>query len=460
MALLIKNGEIVTASERYQADIYCEDETITRIDRDISAPPGATVIDATGRFVFPGFIDPHVHIYLPFMGTYSKDTYETGSKAALVGGTTTLIEMCCPSRLDDALKGFELWMSQAVGKSACDFTFHMGVTKYDATTEGQLREIVAAGISSFKIFLAYKGAFGIDDSELYRTLALAKKLGVIVTAHCENETLVAERSAQLLAAGKTDPGQHHESRPPLVEAEGVHHLLTFAELIGTATYIVHLSCQEALAAAVAARQRGVRVSVETLIQYLLLDKTYAERPDFEGAKFVMSPPLRDARNQEILWRGLRDGLVNTVATDHAPFDFSDQKVMGKNDFTKIPNGIPSLEERIKLLYTYGVKTGRFDLHTFVNVASTQVAKLFSLFPRKGTIQLGADADLVVFDPTYRGTISAKTQLMNLDYSAFEGWKIEGRPSVVTVRGEIAARDGQFTGTIGRGNFLKREPQYF
>ena len=394
------------------------------------------------------------------MGTHSKDTYETGSKAALVGGTTTLIEMCCPSRQDDALKGFELWMSQAVGKSACDFTFHMGVTKYDATTEGQLREIVAAGISSFKIFLAYKGAFGIDDAELYRTLALAKNLGVIVTAHCENETLVAERSAQLLAAGKTDPGQHHESRPPLVEAEGVHHLLTFAELTGTATYIVHLSCQEALAAAVAARQRGVRVSVETLIQYLLLDKTYAERPQFEGAKFVMSPPLRDVRNQEILWRGLRDGLVNTVATDHAPFDFSDQKVMGKNDFTKIPNGIPSLEERIKLLYTYGVKTGRIDLHTFVNVASTQVAKLFSLFPRKGTIQLGADADLVVFDPTYRGTISVKTQLMNLDYSAFEGWKIEGRPSVVTVRGEIAARDGQFTGTIGRGNFLKREPQHF
>ena len=460
MALLIKNGEIVTASERYQADIYCEDETISRIDRHISAPPGATVIDATGKFVFPGFIDPHVHIYLPFMGTYSKDTYETGSKAALVGGTTTLIEMCCPSRQDDALKGFELWMSQAVGKSACDFTFHMGVTKYDATTEGQLREIVTAGISSFKIFLAYKGAFGIDDAELYRTLALAKNLGVIVTAHCENETLVAERSAQLLAAGKTDPGQHHESRPPLVEAEGVHHLLTFAELTGTATYIVHLSCQEALAAAVAARQRGVRVSVETLIQYLLLDKTYAERPQFEGAKFVMSPPLRDVRNQEILWRGLRDGLVNTVATDHAPFDFSDQKVMGKNDFTKIPNGIPSLEERIKLLYTYGVKTGRIDLHTFVNVASTQVAKLFSLFPRKGTIQLGADADLVVFDPTYRGTISVKTQLMNLDYSAFEGWKIEGRPSVVTVRGEIAARDGQFTGTIGRGNFLKREPQHF
>jgi dihydropyrimidinase len=460
MPLLIKNGEIVTASERYKADIYCEDETITRVDRDLSAPPGATVVDASGKFVFPGFIDPHVHIYLPFMGTFSKDTYETGSKAAIVGGTTTLIEMCCPSRRDDALKGFELWMSQAVGKSACDFSFHMGVTKFDATTEGQLREIVGTGISSFKIFLAYKGAFGVDDTELYRTLALAKKLGVIVTAHCENETLVAERSAELLAAGKTDPGQHHESRPPLVEAEGVHHLMTFAQLTGAATYIVHLSCQEALAEAIAARQRGVRVGVETLIQYLLLDKTYAERPEFDGAKYVMSPPLRDARNQEILWRGLRDGLVNTVATDHAPFDFSKQKVMGKDDFTKIPNGIPSLEERINLLYSYGVETGRIDLHTFVNAASTQVAKLFSLFPRKGTIQPGADADLVVYDPDYRGAISAKTQLMNVDYSAFEGWKIEGRPSVVTIRGQIAARDGQFTGTIGRGKFLKREPQHF
>ena len=460
MSLLIKNGEIITADSRYVADIWCEGETITKIDKNIAAPAGATVIDARGKYVFPGFIDPHVHIYLPFMGTFSKDTYTTGSKAALVGGTTTLIEMCCPARSDDALKSFELWMSQAVGKSACDFTFHMGVTKFDGGTEAQLREIVKRGIASFKIFLAYKGAFGIDDTELYRTLKLAKELGIVVTAHCENETLVAERCKELLAAGKTDPGQHHESRPPAVEAEGVHHLMTFAELTGAATYIVHLSCQEALDQAIAARQRGVRVGVETLIQYLTLDKTYAEKPNFEGAKYVMSPPLRDIRNQAVLWNGLRDGLIQTVATDHAPFDFEKQKPMGKADFTKIPNGIPSLEERVNLLYTYGVKTGKIDLHTMVNAASTQVAKLFDLFPRKGCIQPGADADLVVFDPDYRGTISAQTQSMNVDYSAFEGWTLEGKTRDVTVRGQVAVRDGKFCGTIGRGQFLQRKPSHF
>lgn len=455
MSLLIKNGEIITADARYVADVWCEGETITRIARDLPIPAGAEVIDATGKYVFPGFIDPHTHIYLPFMGAFAKDTYESGSKAALVGGTTTLFDMCCPARSQDARDGFETWSAQGAGRSACDYTFHMGVTKFDDAAEAQLREIAGRGVSSFKIFLAYKGAFGIDDTELYRTLKLAKELGVIVCAHCENETLVAERQRELLAAGVTGPEGHHESRPPLVEAEGVHHLMTFAELTGAAVYIVHLSCEEALREALAARVRGVRVSVETLIQYLLLDKTMAERPDFEGAKYVMSPPLRDARHQAVLWSALRSGLVQTVATDHAPFDFASQKPMGAGDFTRIPNGIPALEDRVNLLYTYGVRAGKIDLHRFVDVASTAAAKLFGLFPRKGAIQPGADADLVVYDPAYEGTISAKTQTMNVDYSAFEGWKLLGRPSTVTVRGEVAVRDGRFVGTVGRGRFLAR-----
>ena len=460
MSLLIKGGEIVTGTEHYIADIFCERERITHIDRNIDAPPDAEVINAAGKYVFPGFIDPHVHIYLPFMGTYSKDTYETASKAALVGGTTTMIEMICPSRDMSAAEGFRLWQEQAAGKSACDYTYHMGVTRFDEEAAQQLREIVASGISSFKIFLAYKGAFGIDDGELYQTLKLAKELGIIVTAHCENETLVAERQKELLGQRLTGPEQHEASRPPRVEAEGVHHLMTFAELTGAHVYIVHLSCDEALREALAARHRGVNVSVETLIQYLVLDKTYAEQANFEGAKFVMSPPLRDESNQPILWNGLSSGEIQTVATDHAPFDFATQKPMGRDDFTKIPNGIPSLEDRVNLLYTHGVKKDRLDLHTFVNVASTNAAKTFGLFPRKGALQIGADADLVVYDPEYRGKISATTQLMNVDYSAFEGWEIEGRPSVVTVRGEVAVRHGKFVGTNGRGRMLKREPSHF
>lgn len=448
----------MTPDERYVADIFCENETITRIEPKIDDVKADKVVDATGKYVFPGFIDPHVHIYLPFMGTYAKDTHETASRAALVGGTTTFIEMVCPARNEKPLEAFELWRGKAEGKSACDFTFHMGVTRYDDEAEQDFREIVRRGNSSFKIFLAYKGAFGITDEELYATLTLAKKLGVIVTAHCENADLVAELQKKLLSEGKTSPEFHYWSRPPVVEAEGVHHLMTFAEMTGAHVYTVHTSCEEALREAILGRERGVNVWVETLIQYLLLDRTAAE-PNFEGAKNVMSPPLRDKKNQEVMWKALADGSVATLATDHAPFDFS-QKQMGKDDFTKIPNGIPSLEDRVNLYYTRGVKGGKIDIQRFVDTASTQAAKLFGLFPRKGAIKVGSDADLVVYDPNYRGKISAKTHQMNLDYNSFEGMEIKGRPHVVTVRGKVAARDGKFVGEFGRGKYLEREPTHF
>ncbi len=460
MSLLIKGGEIITDSQRYCADIYCEDETISRIDRNIEPPAGAEVIDASGKYVFPGFIDPHVHIYLPFMGTFAKDTHETASRAALIGGTTTFIEMICPGKTERAWEAFELWLGKAQGNSACDFTFHMGVTRCDAQAQNDFREIVKRGVSSFKVFLAYKDALGVNDEELFQALRLGKELGVITTAHCENADLIAQRQAYLLAEGKTGPEFHYWSRPPIVEAEGVHHLMTFARILEAHVYIVHLSCGEALRESVRGAARGVNVWVETLIQYLLCDKTDAERPNFEGAKYVMSPPLREKRNQDALWNGLRKGFISTLATDHAPFDFATQKQMGRGDFTKIPNGIPSLEDRINLYFTNGVRKGRIDLHQFVNTASTQAAKIFGLFPRKGAIQLGSDADLVVYDPNYRGKISAATHHMDLDYNAFEGCEIEGRPHVVTVRGKVAVKDGKFVGERGRGKFLQREPNHF
>ncbi len=459
MSLLIKNGRLVTATDDFVADILCEGEVITKIAPQIEASAGTEVIDATGKYVFPGFIDPHVHIHLPFMGTTAKDTYASASRAALVGGTTSLIEMCCPGREEEPLEAFELWKSKAAD-SACDYSFHMGVSRFDASTAEQLREIVNRGIASFKIFMAYQGLFGISDEELFNTLSLAKELGVIVTAHCENAALVAAMQEKLLAEGKTGPEWHEPSRPARVEAEGVHHLMTFAELTGAHVYCVHTSCREALEVVQAAQLRGVRAWVETVIPYLTLDNTYAELPNFEGAKYVMSPPLRDPMQQPALWAGLQSRLISTVATDHAPFDFVGQKEMGKDDFTKIPNGIPSIEDRVNLLYTYGVCTGHLDLNTFVDAASTQAAKLFGLYPRKGTLQVGGDADLVVYDPDYRGEISVKTQQMDVDYSAFEGREIKGRPNVVTVRGEVQARDGQFVGILGHGQFLSREPTHF
>ncbi|TWT52891.1 D-hydantoinase [Rubripirellula amarantea] len=457
MKLLIKNGRIITADQDYVADILVENEIVSQIATSIDTDADET-IDASGKYVFPGFIDPHVHIYLPFMGTYAKDTYDSGSRAALVGGTTTLIEMCCPARNEDPIEAYELWKSKAEGLSACDFSFHMGVTIFDETTPDKLKQIVDDGITSFKVFLAYKGAFGVTDEELFHTCKLASELGVVVTAHCENADLVSQRQAELIAEGKLGPEYHEPSRPVTVEASGVHHFCTFLEMTGASGYIVHTSCRDAVEAAMPFRDRGVDVTLETVIPYLVLDNTYAELPNFEGAKYVMSPPIRDKTHQAFLWNAIASGTISTVATDHAPFDFAGQKEMGRppeSNFTKIPNGIPSVEHRATLLYTAGVSTGRLSLRRFVELVSTNAAKQFGMFPQKGTIQLGAHADLVIWDPSYRGTISASSHVMDTDYDGFEGFEITGRPEVVTCRGQVSVRDGKFVGSLGHGKLVQR-----
>ena len=473
--LLIRNGDIVTATDRFTADIFSINGVIVAIGMDLDAPEGTTVIDATGKHVFPGFIDPHVHIHLPFMGTVAKDDYATASKAALMGGTTTLIEMCCPSRTEDPLEALQLWRSKAEGLSSCDYTFHLGVTRFDETTSDTLRHIVKVeGISSFKVFLAYKGAFGIEDTELFQTLSIASELGVVVTAHCENANLIEENQKRLISEGKLGPEWHEPSRPVTVEAGGCRHLMTYAEMTGAEVYVVHTSCIPAVEAIQEARKRGVKVWIETVAPYLTLDSSYAELPNFEGAKFVMSPPIRSREHSDFLWEALADGIIDTVGTDHAPFDFATQKHMGHPDpskcvnadfeptgsagnFTLIPNGIPCVEERIKLLYSEGVRKNRIDLQTLVRCASTKPAEIFGLYPKKGAVVPGSDADLVIWDPEWKGQISASTHSMATDYSAFEGKSITGRAETVIVRGKIMVRDGEWVGEQGWGQFLRREP---
>ncbi len=460
MSILFRGGTLITPDSRQQNDLLVRGETIAEIAPSIDPNRDDIdeVVDASGKYIFPGFIDPHVHIYLPFMGTFAKDDYDSGSRAALVGGTTTLIEMVCPARDDDPVEAYELWKSKAAGISACDYTFHMGVTRFDADTPRQLRKIIDDDITSLKVFLAYKGALGISDDELFQTCKFAAEAGVTVTAHCENAELVAQLQAQLVAAGKVGPEFHEPSRPTQVEADGVHHFCTFLEMTGARGYIVHTSCRDAVEAAQGFQTRGVNVAIEAVIPHLVLDKSYAERPDFEGAKYVMSPPLRDISDQEYLWHAIQRGVIETVATDHAPFDFAGQKEMGRppeSDFTKIPNGIPSVEQRPTLLYHHGFTAGRIGLDRFVELLSTAPAKQFGMFPRKGTLQVGSDADLVVWDPNYRGTISADTHLMNTDYDGFEGFEISGRPSLVTCRGLISARDGRFVGQPGHGKQVAR-----
>ena len=459
MPLLIKNGRIITATDDYRADIYAADETITRIEKSIDEsklPTSTEVIDARGKYVFPGFIDPHVHIYLPFMGTFAIDDYESASKAALVGGTTTLIEMICPGPKDEPWDAYQLWRSQAKKKAAVDYSFHMSVVRFEPKVREQFKKIVNDGVPSFKVFLAYKGALDLSDEHLFAAMSMAKEVGVIVTAHCENAEAIDAMQRALLGASRTGPEWHGPSRPPVVEASGVHHLCSFAALTGAHVYTVHTSCDDAVREALSARYRGVDVWIEAVAPHLVLDETYAAKPDFEGAKYVMSPPLRDKRHQDVLWNGLRSRSISTIATDHAPFTFGDQKKMGMSAFTKIPNGIPTIQERVDLVHTYGVSRGKMSLHDMVDACSTQAARIFGMYPKKGAIRIGSDADLVVYDPKFEGTFKCADGLSKVDYCAYEGWQRIGRPAAVTVRGQVQARNGKFVGTIGRGQFVRRE----
>ncbi len=465
MPLLIKGGRVITATDDDHLDIYCQGETITRLEANIdpaSVDPDSEVIDATGRLVFPGFIDPHVHIHLPFMGTHARDDWASASRAALAGGTTTLIEMICPGPGDEPMAAFEDWHARAAGTASVDFTFHMAVVRFDDLAQKQLRQIVSDhGIASFKVFLAYKGALDLGDEDLFGCLQLAKELGVIVTAHCENAAAIDAMQAKLLSEGKTGPEHHEPSRPTCVETDGVTHLATLAQLTGAHIYCVHTSCDEAVNAALAARRRGVNIWIEAVAPHLVLDKTYAELPDFEGAKYVMSPPLRDKWNQAPLWNQLRARAISTIGTDHAPFDFETQKkAMGRDAFTKIPNGIPSVQERIDLIHTFGVKAGRLGYRAFVDACSTQAARIFGLYPRKGTIRVGSDADLVLYNPDKKHTLAHTTSHSNVDYNAFEGWEMTGKSELVTVRGKVQARGGQFVGETGTGQLLQRTPTHF
>ena len=465
MPLLIKNGRIITATDDYKADIFCAGETITRIKESIEPqtlpvdPATLEVIDATGKLICPGFIDPHVHIYLPFMGSYAVDDYESASRAALAGGTTTLVEMICPGPADEPYDAYQLWRSRADGIAAVDYTYHMSVVRFEERVREQFERIVKEGVSSFKVFLAYKGALDLSDEDLFAAMGFAKGLGAIVTAHCENASAIDAMQKLLVAAGNTGPEWHGPSRPPVVEASGVHHLCSFATLTGAHVYIVHTSCDEAVREALAARYRGVNVWIESVIPHLVLDESYTSLPDFAGAMYVMSPPLRAKAHQDVLWNGVRSGIISTIGTDHAPFSFAGQKEMGRSAFTQIPNGIPSIQERVDLMYTYGVRAGRINLNTLVAACSTEAAQLFGMYPRKGTIAVGSDADLVVYDPEFKGTFQKATSYSNVDYNAYEGWARLGRPSVVTVRGAVQVRDGEFVGTMGRGQFIAREPTH-
>lgn len=454
MSLLIKNGRIITASEDYIADIFIKGETICAIGKDLSNITDE-IIDASGMLIFPGGIDPHVHLDMPFMGTYSSDSYETGTRAALYGGTTTVIDFILQKQGSSLQSALEEWQSRATGTAVGDYSFHMAVTDFNEETKKEIKHFVEEeGITSFKTFMAYKGALMIDDRQMIGLMEEVKACGGMVTVHATNGDMIDYLIAKHRAEGKLSPIYHYLSQPEVTEAEASERFVDLANYTGCPGYIVHLTCEGALNAVRNATRRNQQVFVETCIQYLVLDASLYEK-DFEGAKWVMSPPLREIKDQQTLWAGINQGLVKVVATDHCPFMW-EQKLMGENDFSKIPNGHPAIENRMELLYSEGVHKGRITLNKFVEVACTNPAKIFGMFPQKGTIGIGSDADIVIFDPTEKHTLSAATHHMNVDYSGYEGWELTGKVKTVLLRGKIAIKDNMCNLEKGYGKFIKRK----
>ncbi|MET3321942.1 UNVERIFIED_ORG: dihydropyrimidinase [Peribacillus simplex] len=455
MKKIIKNGTIATAADTYQADILIENEIITMIGKDLSAE-GAEIIDAKGAYIFPGGIDPHTHLDMPFGGTTTKDDYETGTIAAAYGGTTTVIDFCLTEKGAPLKKSIETWHEKASEKAAIDYSFHLMISEINDKVLAELPSIIEnEGISSFKVFMAYKNVFQADDATLYRTLLQAKELGALVMVHAENGDVIDYLTKQALAEGHTDPIYHALTRPPELEGEATGRAAKLTEMANSQLYVVHVTCEDAVEKITEARNKGVDIWGETCPQYLVLDQTYLEKPNFEGSKYVWSPPLREKRNQEVLWNALKTGQLQTIGSDQCSFDFKGQKDLGREDFTKIPNGGPTIEDRMSILFSEGVKKERITLNQFVDITSTRAAKLFGLFPKKGTIAVGSDADIVIFDPKVERTISADTHHMAVDYNAFEGMKITGEPVSVLSRGQFVIREKQFVGEAGNGQYLKR-----
>ncbi|MCM3623588.1 dihydropyrimidinase [Brevibacillus borstelensis] len=451
----IRGGTVVTAADTYQADVLIEGERVVAIGHQLSVD-GAEEIDATGCYVIPGGIDPHTHLDMPFGGTVTADDFFTGTRAAAFGGTTSIVDFCLTKKGESLKSAIATWHEKARGKAVIDYGFHLMIAEANDQVLEELESVISSeGITSLKVFMAYKNVFQADDETLFKTLVKAKELGALVQVHAENGDVLDYLTKKALAEGNTDPIYHAYTRPPEAEGEATGRAIALTALAGSQLYVVHVSCASAVQRIAEAREKGWNVYGETCPQYLALDVSIMDQPDFEGAKYVWSPPLREKWNQEVLWSALKNGILQAVGSDHCPFNFRGQKELGRGDFTKIPNGGPLIEDRLTILYSEGVRQGRISLNQFVDISSTKAAKLFGMFPRKGTIAVGSDADIVIFDPHVKRTLSVETHHMNVDYNPFEGMEVYGEVVSVLSRGSFVVRDKQFVGQAGSGQYIKR-----